>query len=192
MLLFNCSVWYAVRRVQADGLCPQGDGSLVIFGISDASVANAGCLMAFIFSIFDVIWEGVRWLGELLRMVMWNQRHNEREMARQIAFDARLWWIARSPSDPRLDWERTCRVVSRLSWFVKFIAFLYVCVTTEITVYINNLGELEDRWTFGQTYAITMMLALFVVVCIRYHFLGTRFLYIISHQYVTFGMFYES
>ena len=176
MLWFKCSVWTQVRRVQLHGLCPQGAGNVVIFGVSDVSAWNVGCLAMLVFSILDAVWECLRWVGEVTRLVRWIRR-NQQNAAPEIAFDARLWWVyatvRRILLGRQLDWERTCRITSTFSWLIKLAIFVYILTTTEVTVTVNNLGQLEDAWTFGQIYAIMMMLVVLVVFGIRFHSHGT-------------------
>jgi hypothetical protein len=56
MLVFNCSVWTALRRVQVGGLCPGGEERIVFFGDFNASFASATCVVGLSFSVLDAVW----------------------------------------------------------------------------------------------------------------------------------------
>lgn len=51
MLAYNFSLWNAIRRVQADGLCPGGDERIVFFGDFNASLANTACEVGWAFCL---------------------------------------------------------------------------------------------------------------------------------------------
>jgi len=129
-------------------------------------------------AIFDTIWEVTRFIAEITRVWLWLRRNEDRsEMARQIGFDPRIWWMWLGQSalqKRRAKWNWTW--IPRLALCHKILTTLYVVWTTESTIFVNGLSSVEAEWSFGQKFAIVNTLALFAVVCFhyrrRFHYVG--------------------
>jgi hypothetical protein len=170
MLVYNFSVWNAMRRVQVDGLCSGGDERILFFGDFNASVASMACEVGWTFCLLDIVWEILRYVGEITRMVV----RKRLALTGQAVYDSRIWWalylvtLGRTPA-----WDQTCQWTSVISRVHSVVTWVFVCISVECMVLLNGYGRAENAWGFGQTFAMADTLVLVILICLRPHLRGT-------------------
>jgi len=182
-LAFNLVLWNQILELQQqDVFCSQGSGQWVFFiTVSEIAVPSATSRAALAFVLLDTVWEALRFIAEIARVGIWFwQKKSRLEMARQIGFDPRIWWVKSGLSILRKrnlgwDWEVVFVWVPRFTWCYKILTCFYVVWSVERMIWVNGLSGAEAGWSFGQKFALVNMLALSAVVCNHYRVLSTDF-----------------
>src|SRR5437762_8029712 len=95
LVLFNYKIWSTVMTLQRDvDICPDGFGRWTFFSVTvDLKVPNFATQFAFIYCIFDLLWEGFRYIAGAARY--WHHEAEGRAalVKIQIRFDPRYWLL---------------------------------------------------------------------------------------------------
>jgi hypothetical protein len=168
LLLFNCYLWIVIQSLQQNNqLCPQGAGKWVFFGTGhEINVASFASKVAFVVSILDILWDAIRVVCEIYRL--WVLRQAGPRGSREIGFDSRIWCVYKFWNSAHWNWPLACNSLVKISRICKISTCAYVVWAVETTIGVNDVSREEGKWTFGQIFAMANMLALFVLLCIRY------------------------
>ena len=171
MLAFNYSIWVTFRNMQTGRLCPRGSGSIFMFGVFDVSVENGATLAALIICGVDVVGEVLRYMGEITRCQVLG--HRPRDLVDELVFDSRVWWIStimavRFPPN----WNRICWYAVRVSYCYSVVLCLWLLISVEKTISVNQFGGTDGVWGLGQVFVILDTLALVIFVSCRKHLRG--------------------
>ena len=176
LLTFNLTIWQTLRHIEVYGTSPCPDnadlGKWILLGKGiDITPGAPGSAIKFAFAIctLDLIWVVSLYILEVGKISIL-QRHPQPHVLEDICYDARVWWAWNL-------WDRHDRpflntlsaTVSRIRHFYRYTILVYVVWTVEKTVMINDFPIDEDKWTFGQIFAIMNTFALFIATCVRYY-----------------------
>jgi len=146
ILWFNWNIWSVIRSLQLQGLCPRGAGRWVVFTVQEMNKLSATSTMPLAFSILDSVWEILRWIAEVGRWVYWRaSQEAELTMACDVAIDPRIWVLTRHLRK-NVTWNWLHKWVSYTAQVHKIIIFVYVCVTIERILAVNDFTSLEGVW----------------------------------------------
>ena len=145
---------------------------MVFFRDVPISSENAACLAGLILSILDIFWDVLGYGGALARWLM--LKRTPKELHTQVVVDSRAWWVQSlfSGKSGSPSWKGICCWTSRFSMCHSLIACIFVCISVEYMVYLNDFQSWENAWSFGQTFAMMNTLTLVIFVCLRLHLLG--------------------
>jgi hypothetical protein len=186
LLAYNCGLWVMIRRLQRhDNVCPQGAGYWIFGGsIYQIKVPNTASNVAFAITILEVVNYCVQLMMEIGRQC--SSLHGAQWSAEQrlaAGCDPRIWWLWKlhrwkSGETVMWNWNRISKWSRRVSQGFRIVTFVYVFITTEITILANHIssaaGEQEypSNWTFPQIFAICNTLTIFSLCCLRYKILS--------------------
>lgn len=187
LLAYNCGLWVMVRRLQRhDNVCPQGAGYWIFWGsIYQIKVPNTASNVAFAITILEVVNYSVQLMMEIGRQCS-NLRGAQWSAEQRLAAgcDLRIWWLWKlrrwkSGETVMWNWNIISKWSRRISQGFRIVTFVYVFITTEITILANHIssaapGEHQhpSSWTFPQIFAICNTLTIFSLCCLRYKILS--------------------
>ena len=184
LLAYNCGLWVIIRRLQRhDNVCPQGAGYWIFWGsIYQIKVANTASNVAFAITVIEVVNCGLQLMMEIgrqcssLRGAQWSA---EQRLA--AGCDPRIWWLWKlhrwkSGETVLWNWNIISKWSRRVSQGFRIVTFVYVFITTEITILANHISPGEQQypsnWTFPQVFAICNTLTIFSLCCLHYKILA--------------------
>lgn len=169
LVLFNYHIWSAITKFQRDSaICPDGFGRWVFFSITvDLKVPTLATRFAFTYCIFDLVWEGFRYVSGAARY-WYHEGLGFTALRNQIRIDPRYWLLhqiyfhldCRSlSSNDNYNNSRPYSLMAYYQCIRKILVWLYIVINVEMTISRNGLTG-ESYWTFGQIFSMVNMFSL--------------------------------
>ena len=171
LVVFNFVVWSSIVQLQGrPEVCPDGFGQWYFFRAPvPLNRAGSAITFAYICSILDIPWEAARLLIGFFRG--WEMHPTTVEERFQWNIDSRQWIVANLLYSARSRCFRTiivkdqymqqvCKFLRRTSILIRTAFLIFSIVAIEKTITLNNLQSTENRWAFGQIFAMINTFAL--------------------------------